>query len=1083
MTVVASLGTALYTFTSTTSRNQLASMSDSKAYYVAESGGQYGIKRLVDCEQQTGGCATRSALLTELAAAPFVVSNAGQFTLQSFAYDGNVSPGYSEYQYMATGWTPDLSVSRSINYIIKVPTAAGVNIPFDGSGATLNADNWNVSGNASLDTANQKISSNTGSSDTQVSLDWNNANSTLPNLLEVWNESNGLMTYEAQIKVKLGSDHDVMGGLSFRLKTGGNTNISDDSFYGLSYLWCNNGEDLGSTFCPSSSDDKTYIVLWKQAANGAKTVLGKQRASTVSTSLVNSDNGRLIDWSTLVVRIQEQFNPATGVRENLIYSFAGSANINPKGTIHWDYTKYSPIAWESATFTGVDCSGGLRSFISDSTFLTTDFNTQPQDEIGVHAFGDDTAQLADLALRFNYNGGKATSCIDAATTGTISLTSSSYNEDEDGLTATITVRRTGGVNGDVGVSYATTSGGTATAGTDFTATSGTLLWTSGDSADKSFTINIADDSAFEVNETVNLAITNATGGATLGSPNTAVLTIRDNDGINVLNDFPTSPLASGTTALSGSLATSAGTNRLLLCSVTSELGSENSNYAVTGTYGGQSFTTIARTNGSNSRQHVWLGYVDEAGIAAPGRSTNTIAMTITAGSTPSGSNMYCGSYTGVDQTFPIAGWRTNVNSGSSTVSFGGNVAASVGGRVLYSLAANGASSTPPSGYTEHWDKATSGYSQSGGSKRITTTGSENRSWSLNTSERWGLAVVSLNPAAGYGNPGTLAFSASTYSIAENGGAATITASRTGGSTGAVGVSYATSTGGTATAGADFTTASGTLSWASGDATSKTFPVTILDDTTFEGNETVNLATTSPTGSAILGTPNTAVLTITENEAAPAITVLNSWPASPQLTATSGNLSGSFSIGSGTNRLLLVAVSCYDSSGSSGQSFSAQYGGKTLTQAARENSGRRQTWIGYLKEADIASRSGDTLNVTVSGTHTDVSAFVASYSYVNQTTPIVGSGGLYINDTNSVAINSTSLSAGAGAYGIYNWSGMSGITRSSDNESYSEHADLNRGGINIGVTSKFFSAATTSRPTVTWSSNNRVSVSFITLNKQ
>ena len=746
MTVVASLGTAIYSFTSTASRAQIASMNDSKAYYLTESGGQYGIKRLVDCEQQTGGCTNRTALLTELAAAPFVVSNAGQFTLQNFAYDGTVSPGYGEYRYVATGTPADLSVSRSINYMIKVPTAAGVNIPFDGSGTTLNPNNWNISGKASLDTSNKKVTLNDhdNPANTQISFDWTNAHSTLPNLLEVWNESNGLMTYEAQVKVRLGSSSDVMAGLSFRLKTQGDTYIANDSFYGLSYLWCKDGVDL-SSFCGWDSS-KTYIVLWKQTSDGVKTVIGKQLASTVSSNLVYSDSHRLIDWATLVVRVQEQFNPDTGVRENMIYAFAGSPNINPKGTIHWDYTKYMAIQWGSSSFTGNDCSGGQKSFVSDSTFTTTNFGTQPQDEIGLHTFGRDTGELADLALRFNYNGGKATSCVNATTSGAISLSASSYSVGENGVTATITAKRVGGSNGAVGVSYATTTGGTATADTDYTATSGTLSWANGDTSDKTFTIAIIDDTAFENSETVNLTITNATGGAALGSPNTAVLTITDNDGINVLNAFPSTALASGTTSLSGSFVTSAGTNRLLVCTVSSELGYENTNYTVAGTYGGQNFTTITRTNGSSTRQHVWLGYVKEASIAA--RTSDTISMTISAGSTPTGSSMYCGSYTGVDQTSPVMGSRTNINSGSQTVSFGGNVAVTNGGRIIYSLAANGASSTPPTGYTEHWDKAQSGYSQSGGSKKITTTGSENPSWSLNTSDRWGLAVGSLKPAAG-----------------------------------------------------------------------------------------------------------------------------------------------------------------------------------------------------------------------------------------------------------------------------------------------------------------------------------------------
>src|SRR4030095_15375590 len=64
----------------------------------------------------------------------------------------------------------------------------------------------------------------------------------------------------------------------------------------------------------------------------------------------------------------------------------------------------------------------------------------------------------------------------------------------------------------------------------------------------------------------------------------------------------------------------------------------------------------------------------------------------------------------------------------------------------------------------------------------------------------------------------------------------------------------------------------TVSFAAGDTANKTVTIPILDDTTFEGNETVNLTLTNPTGGATLGTPSTAVLTITDNEVGFTLTV-------------------------------------------------------------------------------------------------------------------------------------------------------------------------------------------------------------------
>jgi hypothetical protein len=94
--------------------------------------------------------------------------------------------------------------------------------------------------------------------------------------------------------------------------------------------------------------------------------------------------------------------------------------------------------------------------------------------------------------------------------------------------------------------------------------------------------------------------------------------------------------------------------------------------------------------------------------------------------------------------------------------------------------------------------------------------------------------------------------------------ALITVSRAGGTSGPVSVNYSVSNG-TATAGQDYVSSSGTVNFASAEST-KTFNVFILDDAVSEGNETINLALSGPTGGATLGSPSTAVLTIVDNDA-------------------------------------------------------------------------------------------------------------------------------------------------------------------------------------------------------------------------
>ncbi|MGD9010573.1 MAG: Calx-beta domain-containing protein, partial [Desulfobacteraceae bacterium] len=112
--------------------------------------------------------------------------------------------------------------------------------------------------------------------------------------------------------------------------------------------------------------------------------------------------------------------------------------------------------------------------------------------------------------------------------GTIQFESATFSVDESGGSATITATRSGGSDGAVSVSYST-SDGTASAGSDYAAASGTLTWADGDSADKTFSVSISDDSSSEADETVNMTLTNASNGSSLGGQNATVLTIVDND--------------------------------------------------------------------------------------------------------------------------------------------------------------------------------------------------------------------------------------------------------------------------------------------------------------------------------------------------------------------------------------------------------------------------------------------------------------------------------------------------------------------------------------------------------------------------
>ncbi len=123
------------------------------------------------------------------------------------------------------------------------------------------------------------------------------------------------------------------------------------------------------------------------------------------------------------------------------------------------------------------------------------------------------------------------------------------------------------------------------------------------------------------------------------------------------------------------------------------------------------------------------------------------------------------------------------------------------------------------------------------------------------------ATVQLTVTSG----GALAFSVANYAVNEQDGAATITVLRGGDTTQSVTVNYAT-TSTDATADSDYTAMSGTLVFAVG-VTSRTFTVPVLDDTISEPTETITLTLSVPTTGAILGSPSTATLTISDNDVA------------------------------------------------------------------------------------------------------------------------------------------------------------------------------------------------------------------------
>jgi hypothetical protein len=113
---------------------------------------------------------------------------------------------------------------------------------------------------------------------------------------------------------------------------------------------------------------------------------------------------------------------------------------------------------------------------------------------------------------------------------------------------------------------------------------------------------------------------------------------------------------------------------------------------------------------------------------------------------------------------------------------------------------------------------------------------------------------------------TLGFSSGSYSVGEGAGGATITVTLSAASGRIVTVDYATTSGGTATADQDYKPLNDTLAFVPGE-TSQTFAVPIINDSTDEPDETVNLSLSAVVNANVTLT-NTILTIVDDDESEP-----------------------------------------------------------------------------------------------------------------------------------------------------------------------------------------------------------------------
>ncbi|HXG11885.1 MAG TPA: Calx-beta domain-containing protein, partial [Gemmataceae bacterium] len=525
---------------------------------------------------------------------------------------------------------------------------------------------------------------------------------------------------------------------------------------------------------------------------------------------------------------------------------------------------------------------------------------------------------------------------DTPQSGQLGFAASAINWAENGGKATITVTRTSGSDGVVTVQYATTTGGTATPGVasppgpsldslgDYFPTSGTLTFAHRQTA-ATFTINLIEDATLDPNETVLLALSAPTGGATLGT-STATLTLVDNGGpfggldpspraqemLELLNRMRLNPQAELNLILGANdpdvnraigpppagfqvdlqrlaqqwatlvpappLAWHQALQRAALYHTLQMLAHDQQSHQLPGepdlgqrlTAAGYNFSTA----GENVFAYAFSIFYGHAGFA------------IDWGNGPGGiqdppghrNSMMNSAFreVGIGVIDGLPGKQTGPLL--ITQDFGNRF--SLGNPYLMGVVFNDANNsryyeageglagvnvsiTGPGGTVNTTTMSAGGYQQqlAPGTYTVTFSGGGLPAPVMRTVTLTA-QNAKLDVVVGQ-EPGQFRLGAAAYSIDEEAGPATVTVTRIGGSAGIATVVFTTS-GGSATAGQDYTPVTQTLIFGASE-TSKTVTIPIISDTLTELNETVNLTLSAPTGGATLSTPSTAVLTILDND--------------------------------------------------------------------------------------------------------------------------------------------------------------------------------------------------------------------------
>jgi uncharacterized delta-60 repeat protein/uncharacterized repeat protein (TIGR01451 family) len=465
-----------------------------------------------------------------------------------------------------------------------------------------------------------------------------------------------------------------------------------------------------------------------------------------------------------------------------------------------------------------------------------------------------------------------------------------YSVGEGDGSLTLTVLRTNGHTGLISVSYATADI-SAVAGVNYTNVSGSLSFADGETV-KTITVPIIDEKNVEAGgfSTFSVGLSNPTGGATINTPTNAIVAIIDNDSgvafsspifigtetdgsISIgVNRVGTNDITKVSYATSDGTATNGSQYQGVTNQLTFNRGesfkSFNINFLRDTNVTGDLFfnlTLFGATNLLNPSTQVQIFTNNPAVVTIKDADPGLLFTNSTFGVLKSGTNV------------TITVLRSNVNTGTVSVHFStadGTASAgadytAVSGVLTFSNGVAAQSFTVPI--------------------RNNLQAQDDRFFSvLLSAPSVGAQLLPPSVATVFITNDTsgIAFSSSGYTVTE-GGAISINVFRSGYTNGTVSVDFATANGSATTA--NYFPTNGTLVFTNGELF-KSFLVRSIDDGVVTNNHTVLLGLSGVTGSAVLLTPNQAVLTILESDGSLVV------PAGAALVSESGPINGAIDPG-------------------------------------------------------------------------------------------------------------------------------------------------------------------------------------------